>query len=76
MKFLLFGIVAMVVAIFFAYFAGVRVASEKCRAKQNADLITQHSQIIKVQGEINAQAVRRSSDDIRRVLHEKYTIAE
>ncbi len=76
MKLYLCLIVAAVVAIFFAYFAGVRVASEKCRAKQNADVAAQQSQIIKIQGEINAQVLGRNTDDIRCILREKYTIAE
>ena len=34
------------------------------------------AELIKIQGVVNAEAVSRGVGDIRRVLREKYTIAE
>ena len=59
-----------------AYFVGGRVEHEKCKADA-ADKVASHQiQFIKLQEDINAEAFSRRGDDIRRVLREKYTIAE
>lgn len=59
-----------------AYFAGGRAAKERCMAGYGADTVVQQAQIIKIQGDINAEAYNRNTGDIRRVLRERYTIAE
>ena len=59
-----------------AYFAGGQVGRQHCNARMGADVITQQSQIIKIQGDINAEAYNLNTGDIRRRLREKYTIAE
>lgn len=59
-----------------AYFAGGRVGRHDCNARMGADVITQQSQIMKIQGDINAEAYNLNTGDIRRRLREKYTIAE
>lgn len=76
MKTYLFVFMAVCTAMFFSYVMGVRLGREKCRA----DIVTQssnlQSQAIKIMGDINAEAFSRGVADIRRILHEKYTIAE
>lgn len=76
MKVYLFIFVAGVTAIFFSYAAGMRVGREKCRTDVVGQASAIQSQIIKIKGDINAETFNRGVADIRRVLHEKYTIAE
>ena len=59
-----------------AYLVGGRVADAKCRATTAINTAAQQVEFIKLQEDINAEAVSRGGDDIRRVLREKYTIAE
>ena len=76
MKLYLFLFAAAGVAMFFSYVTGVRMGREKCRG----DIATQsgaiQSETIKIMGDVNAESLNRGVDDIRRVLYEKYTIAE
>lgn len=76
MKTYLFIFMAGVTAIFFSYIAGVRVGREKCRADLVSQSATIQSQTIKLIGDVNAETFNRGVDDIRRVLYEKYSIAE
>ena len=59
-----------------AYFAGGQVGRQHCNARMGADVITQQSQIMKIQRAIDVEAYNRNTGDIRRRLREKYTIAE
>lgn len=59
-----------------AYFVGGQVGRQHCDARMGANIIAQQSQIMKIQGDINAEAYNRNTGDIRRRLREKYTIAE
>lgn len=59
-----------------AYIVGGRVEHEKCKAVVADDVATHQIKFIRLQEDINAEAVSRGGDDIRRVLREKYTIAE
>lgn len=59
-----------------AYWVGGRVASEKCRGLVANNAVAQQAELIKIQEVVNAEAVSRGVGDIRRVLREKYTIAE
>lgn len=59
-----------------AYFAGGQVGRQHCNARMGADVITQQSQILKIQRDIDVEAYNRNTGDIRRRLREKYTIAE
>ena len=59
-----------------AYFAGGQVAHQRCNARVGADVVAQQLQIMKIQGDINAEAYNSNTGDIRRVLRERYTIAE
>ncbi len=64
------------VAIFFAYLIGVYVGNMKCDvriANANANEMIFNT---KQMGNINETVFHTSVGDIRRILHEKYTIAE
>ena len=58
------------------YFAGMRVATQKCNARIAAAAVGAQSQIFQIMGDTNAETVNTSTDDIRRVLRTEYTIAE
>lgn len=72
----LYFLLFFIVVVWGAYIAGGRVASERCRGAVADDIVVQQTEIIKIQEKINAEAVSRGGDDIRRVLREKYTIVE
>lgn len=63
-----------------SYFAGRTVGAAECRARiaaQNADAVAAaHTVIIEKERKIDAETYRMGAGDIRRVLREKYTIAE
>ena len=69
-------IVAIFIAIFFIYWSGVRVGAANCTRNVVTDIAVQQKEIIKAQGVINAEVLGRGVGDIRRILREKYTIAE
>ncbi len=72
----LYFLLFFIVVVCGAYIVGGRVALEKCRADSAHNITAQQTEIIKIQGEINAETVARGVGDIRRVLRKKYTIAE
>ena len=76
MKLYLCLLMAVVIAIFFAYFAGWRVANERCRAQINAGTLAQQTELVNLQGGLDVEVLNRGVGDIRRILHKKYTIAE
>lgn len=59
-----------------AYVWGGQVANEKCRGRYLARAWEIQSETQKIQEKVNAESFNRGVDDIRRFLHEKYTIAE
>lgn len=59
-----------------AYFAGCAVGHAAARAKCNATIAVQYVQTLKQQGKINEQINHTAVRDIRRILHERYTIAQ
>lgn len=76
MKTFLFMFMAMCVAIFFSYVVGVRVGRVQCNAHTARANAAHQSEIIKLQEKINAETFNIGLRDIRRILREKYTIAE
>lgn len=72
----LYLLMAVVIAIFFAYFAGGRVANERCSAQINAGALAQQTELVNLQGGLDVEVLNRGVGDIRRILHKKYTIAE
>lgn len=73
-------IVGIIAAIFFAYIAGGRIATEQCRAdiaeKISAANFQSQIQIIKTRTKINEEAFNRGVRDIRNSLRDRYSIAE
>ena len=67
---------AICVAIFFIYWAGVRYGAANCAGNVAVDNAKTQLDIFMLAGDVNAETVGRGVDDIRRVLREKYTIAE
>lgn len=70
-------IAALVVAfILFAYYTGVRDGKHRCNMQISEHSAQQQVHLIKLQEEINAESMHVATGDIRRILREKYTIAE
>ncbi|MBP3397311.1 MAG: hypothetical protein J6K82_00075 [Alphaproteobacteria bacterium] len=69
-------VLAGVTAIFFTYCVGVDDGYEKCLRENLSDTALQQMQIIKIKEKVNEDVVNTGVGDIRRVLHEKYTIHE
>lgn len=72
----LYFLLFFIVVVCGAYIVGGRVALEKCRADVVHNITAQQTEIIKIQENVNAEAISRGVGDIRRVLRKKYTIAE
>lgn len=66
--------------IFAAYWAGGRIAIQRCRAdiavQQNMSAAQLQTEIIETKTKINEETFNTGSADIRGLLREKYTIAE
>ncbi len=67
---------AAIAVLLAAWGAGKRVGTAQCLEQVAAQNQILHIQTIQKQGEINAETLRRGTDDIRRVLRTQYTIAE
>lgn len=70
----LFGTIGL--AVLLAYFAGRGVGMARCQANMAAQSSQTQIQIIKQTEKINETVLRTNLGDIRRIMHEKYTIAE
>ena len=55
---------------------GARAGAAKCHAQHARDAAAAYAQMIKIQGNIHEKVLRTATDDIRRILREKYTIAD
>ena len=76
MKKYLYLFMAVGAAIFFAYVVGGRVGYEKCRADDAVKSEQIQLNLVKVQEDVNEVVLRTGVGDIRRILREKYTIAQ
>ena len=76
MKLYIFLFFICVVVVAGAYWAGGRVAAQKCNARAAEVAVKQNQEIIKTMVAINEKTFNTGVRDIRRVLREKYTIAE
>ena len=76
MKFYLIVFVAIGVVIFSAYYIGGRAAVAQCVALRSTDVAQQQTKVIEIQRIVNDQVFNTATDDMRRVLREKYSIAE
>lgn len=69
-------IAAMAAFILFAFCAGVRIGALKCERGVARAVTTQQKHNIQHQVKINEKTMHTGMRDIRRILREKYTIAE
>lgn len=63
-------------AIFLSYFVGGHIANIKCRERVANANVAQIISDTKTIGDINDTVFRTGVGDIRRILHQKYTIGE
>ena len=68
--------VAIAAAIFLAYITGVYVGNVRCNARIANDNVARMIINTKIMGKTNDAVLHTGVGDIRRILHEKYTIAE
>lgn len=69
-------VVVLAVLVVGAYVSGRKIATADCRADMYQQQNVRQTQINQKLEVINEKVVRSSTDDIRRVLFEKYSIAE
>jgi len=63
-------------AIFFAFITGVYIGRVKCSARVANANVEQITNNHKIQRIANETVMHTGGDDVRRILREKYTIAE
>ena len=69
-------IAAVAAFIFFAFCAGGRIGALKCERNSARDNVNIQHNIYQHQVKINEETMHTGMRDIRRILREKYTIAE
>lgn len=67
---------AICALVFCAYSLGAAVQMAKCERNASVSMENAHRELIKQQVKIDAETNSNGIDDIRRVLREKYTIAD
>jgi len=72
----LYFIALFIGAIVAAWFMGKQIAGEQCNTKIAALGSNNYAKFIKIQEKENENVAHHPSDDIRRVLRQKYTIAD
>ena len=58
------------------YIFGIYAGYQKCNAKFATQTNNQQSHVIEIQRKVNEEVFNRGVNDIRNVLHRKYTIAD
>ncbi len=59
-----------------AYYAGKHHGANECKLNVVQNNLHVQSDVISIKEQINDEVVHCATGDIRRILHEKYTIAE
>ena len=72
----IYFIVAIGAIVVGAYFYGANIADAKCRAKQIQNNLNEIQITEQHKKEIHDKVYKTGTDDIRRILRDKYTIAE
>ncbi|MBQ6011798.1 MAG: hypothetical protein IJL23_01630 [Alphaproteobacteria bacterium] len=72
----IYFIVAIGALIFGAYFYGVNITHAKCREKQSQNNLVEIQNIEQNKRIIHDTVYKTGMRNIRRILHDKYTIAE
>ncbi len=75
MKWIYMACLGLIVLVM-AYFAGERAGGIKCRNATTQNVSAQQAELIEIQRKNDEDAVNRGVGDIRRILREKYTIAQ
>ena len=61
---------------FFIFWAGGKIAAEKCENTNLQNMQIQSSEITKIKREINDKTFKTATADIRSFLRENYTVAD
>ena len=72
----LYFFIGTILAVYSAYLVGIHTGTHQCQTEAANVHASQINDTIKTMGIINAKTVNTGVDDIRRILREKYTIAE
>ena len=64
------------VLMFCLYYAGFLNGQQKCQKNVAQNNVQQQMDLIYIKEQINAEVITVGTDDIRKRLHEKYTIAD
>lgn len=64
------------VLMFCLYYAGFLNGQQKCQKNVAQNNVQQQMDLIYIKEQINAEVITAGTDDIRKRLHEKYTIAD
>ena len=64
------------VLIFCLYYAGFSNGQQKCQKNVIQNNVQQQMDLIYIKEQINAEVITAGTDDIRRCLQQKYTIAD
>ena len=69
-------IIAISAIVFGAYFYGVNITKAKCNVEYTQNNLNQIQKIKQNKKDIHETVYKTSMGDIRRILYDKYTIAE
>ena len=72
----LYFFIGTILTVYAAYLVGIHTGTHQCQTEAANVHASQINDTIKTMGIINAKTVNTGVDDIRRILREKYTIAE
>ena len=72
----LYLIIAICVTVVGAYFFGINIGNAKCQLKLSRQIQQTQTQDIRNKRVINDKVYKTGVSDIRRILFDKYTIAE
>ncbi len=74
----LYLMLAAIAAVFMfcVYYAGLSNGQQKCQKNVAQNNVQQQMDLIYLKEQINAEVITADTDDIRRRLYEKYTIAD
>ena len=72
----IYWIVATLVAFWFVFWAGGQNGLQKCQKNNAQDILKEQIDLIQIKEKVNAAVISTGTDDIRRSLQQKYTIAD
>lgn len=72
----IYWIVATLVAFLFVFWAGGQNGLQKCKKNNAQNILNEQVNLIQIKEKVNAAVISTGTDDIRRCLQQKYTIAD